>query len=106
MPKDKPLKSAYELAMERLRAKDREDGVDESEPLTDEQKDEIARLRQDAKAKRAEMEILHRKNLQASAGDPEATQKLEEGYRTDRSRVDSRLESAIAKVKGHRGSRD
>ncbi len=36
MPDDAP-KSAYEIAMERLRRKDREEGVAER-PLTDEQK--------------------------------------------------------------------
>lgn len=99
MPDDKPLKSAYELAMDRLRAKDREEGVEETGPLTDEQKEEIARLRQEAKAKLAEMEILHRKNLEKAASDLDEIRKVEEAYRIDRGRVESRLESAIAKVR-------
>ena len=44
MPSDGP-KSAYELAMERLRQKDREAGVEER-PLTDQQKAAIAEARQ------------------------------------------------------------
>ena len=99
---DEPLKSAYELAMERLRAKDKEAGVEETRPLSEGQKQEIARLRQEAQAKLAELEILHRKAAAALRYDPakpDAASTLEEQYRTDRARVDSRLESAIAKVK-------
>lgn len=96
---DKPLKSAYELAMERLKAKDREEGVEESGPLSKKQKERIAELRQEAQAKLAELEILHQKNLAGTPRDPDEVQKLEENYRTDRARVDSRLESAIARVK-------
>jgi uncharacterized protein YecT (DUF1311 family) len=99
MSTDKPLKSAYELAMERLKTKDREEGVAEAKPLTAAQKARIAELRQEAQAKLAEMEILHRKNLEAAGGDPAAVLKSEDNYRTDRARVESRLESALAKVK-------
>lgn len=99
MPEDKPLKSAYELAMERLRAKDREEGVDEGPPLTRAQKERIAELRREAGAKLAELEILHKKNLAATLGDPEAIAKLEESYQTDRSRVASRRDDAIARVR-------
>jgi hypothetical protein len=99
---DEPLKSAYELAMERLRAKDRQAGVEEERPLSEAQKQEIARLRQEAQAKLAEIEILHKKARAGFTYDPtkpDAAGTLEERYRTDRARVESRLESAIAKVK-------
>lgn len=99
MPEDEPLKSAYELAMERLRAEDREAGVEEEKPLTDEQKQEIARLRQEAKAKLAELEILHRDAAGAAADDPEKLQKVKEQNRIDRERVESRLESTVARVR-------
>jgi septal ring factor EnvC (AmiA/AmiB activator) len=95
---DQPLKSAYELAMERLNKRDREEGVEQEQPLTADQKKEIARLRQEAQAKLAEIEILHRKQRSAEA-DPEKLAKLDEHYQTDRRRVESRLESAIARVK-------
>ena len=94
-----PLKSAYELAMERLKAKDRDEGVKASGPLTGAQKSRIAELRQEAQAKLAELEILHKKNLAGTRGDPDEVKKIEDHYRTDRSRVESRLESAIARVK-------
>jgi hypothetical protein len=99
---DEPLKSAYELAMDRLRAKDKEAGVEEAKPLTGAQKEAIATLRQEAQAKLAELEILHRKARAALTYDPakpDAASTLEERYATDRARVESRLESAIAKVK-------
>jgi len=100
MAKEEPLKSAYELAMERLRAKDREAGVDEPLRLTDDQKETIAELRQTAKAKLAEIEIMHRNQMAAAvAGDPEEIAKIEERLRVDRGRVESKLESDIALVK-------
>jgi hypothetical protein len=101
MPEE-PLKSAYELAMERLRAKDKDAGIEEERPLTEAQKEEIARLRKDAQAKLAELEILHRKAVAGLTYDPakpDAASTLEERYRTDRARVESRLESSIEKVK-------
>jgi hypothetical protein len=105
MPDDK-LKSSYELAMERLRRKDREEGVDETRPLTATQKERIAELRRDAQAKLAELEILHRKNLVDGRDDPGTTAKLEDNYRTDRARIASRLDSAIARVRDGRSETD
>lgn len=99
MSEEPPLKSAYELAMDRLRAKDEAEGVQETRPLSAADKARIADVRQEAQAKLAELEILHRKKLEGTGGDPEAIAKIEEHYRTDRSRVESRMESAIAKVK-------
>ena len=99
MKEDQPLKSAYELAMERLRNRDKEEGIEDSKPLTGTQKEEIARLRQEARAKLAELEILHRKSLVTTGGDPAKIAEIEGKYRIDRERVESRLESAIARVR-------
>ena len=98
MSDDAPLKSAYELAMERLQDRDRDEGVEQTEPLTDEQKQAITELRSQAQAKLAEAEILHKKDLTA-ADDPEKLTQLEEHYETDRRRIDSSLASAIARVR-------
>ncbi len=95
---DAPLKSAYELAMERLR----EQGAAEPQPLTDEQKQEIAQLRSEARAKLAEMEIMHEKERAEAGPEPEKLQELEEHYRIDRKRVESGLESKVTRIK--RGS--
>jgi len=99
MAKEKGLRSAYELAMERLQKEDQEAGIERQEPLTRQQKETIADLRQRAKAKLAELEILHRKELVAAAQDPEQLTKAEEQYETDRRRVESSLETAVARVR-------
>ena len=99
MTDDAPLKSAYELAMERLQDRDREQGLEQAAPLTDEQKEAIAELRRQAEAKLAELQILHHKNCSSAMADPEQLTKLEEQYETDRRRAESSLESAIARVR-------
>jgi hypothetical protein len=99
MPDDAPLKSAYDIAMERLRAKDHEQGLPERKPLTATQKKKIAGLRKEAEAKLAELEIMHRENLESTAGDPEKIKELEEHYAIDRGRIQSTLESAISRIK-------
>jgi hypothetical protein len=95
MPDDKSLKSAYELAMERLKRSDAEAGV-ESRRLTDEQKAAIADLKRFYEAKLAEQELLHQSALRKTP-DPEARAALDEDYRRERARLaaerDARLES-------------
>ena len=55
MPDDKPMKSSYELAMERLRKKDQEAGV-EAKPVSETQKAAIAEIRNFYEAKMAEQD--------------------------------------------------
>jgi hypothetical protein len=93
MSKDEAPKSAYELAMERLRKQDREAGIEER-AVTDEQKAAIAEVRQVYEAKLAEREILHRANLRKAA-DPAAFEVLEEEYRRDRERIASERDRKI-----------
>ena len=92
------LKSAYELAIERLREQDRERGVAPARTLTDAEKRQIAELRQTAKAKLAQLEIMHRREL-ADAKDAEEASRLREEYETDRARVQRRLEDAVEKIR-------
>lgn len=96
---DEP-KSALELAMERLRKKDREDGVEER-PVTDEQRAAIAEVRSVFGAKLAEREIFHRDALR-KARDPEAVAVLEEEYRRDRERLASERDRKIAEARAGR----
>ena len=77
---DEGPKSAFELAMERLRQKDKEGGVVER-PLTDAQKAAIAEARRVHDAKVAEREILHRDALRKATSHEEAT-KLGRSWRT------------------------
>jgi delta 1-pyrroline-5-carboxylate dehydrogenase len=78
-------KSAYELAMERLRQKDKEASVDDR-PLTDEQKAAIADARQFYTAKVAEREILHQAALR-KATTYEEVERLNEEFRRDKDRL-------------------
>jgi len=94
---DKPLKSSLELAMERLKKKDAEDGV-ESVPLTDGQKADIAEARNFYEAKLAEQEVLHQSKLRAVA-DPAERDALEQGYRRERERLTSERDAKIARIR-------
>jgi hypothetical protein len=78
-------KSAFELAMERLRLKDKEAGVDEH-PLTDTQKAAIAEARQVYEARVAEREILHQAALR-KATTYEEVERLNEEFRRDKDRL-------------------
>ena len=96
MPSDGP-KSAYELAMERLRQKDREAGVEER-PLTERQKTAIAEARQVYQARMAEREILYRDALH-KAQSREEVEKLEAEVSRDRDRLASDRDRKIAEIK-------
>lgn len=90
-------KSAFELAMERLRQKDRDAGVAER-PLTDEQKAKIAEIRSFYDAKLAEREILHRDSLRKAQSHEEIA-KLNEELQQDRDRFTRERERKIADVR-------
>jgi hypothetical protein len=90
-------KSAYELAMERLRQKDREAGVEER-PLSDQQKAAIADARQVYQARMAEREILHRDAMR-KAQTPEEVEKLESEVARDRDRLANDRDRKIAEIK-------
>ena len=95
------LKSSYELAMEKLRARDKEQGVADGGALSDDQKARIAELRSQAKAKLAELEILWkpRRDKLLYEGDPEALQKAEQTYVAERARVEEKAEASIEKIR-------
>lgn len=93
---DEP-KSAYELAMERLRRKDRETGVEER-AVTEEQKAAIAELRSLYESKLAEHEIHHQAAL-ARTPDPEAREVLAQEYRRDRERLAAERDRRIDEVR-------
>lgn len=91
-----PPKSAYELAMERLRAADPKDA--KAKPLTAKQKDEIAEVRRVAKARLAEREILHQ-DAMARIDDPAAREQAENEYRTDRRRIDEDCDKKVEAIR-------
>jgi hypothetical protein len=96
MSDDRP-KSAFDLAMERLRQKDKEASIDDR-PLTDEQKAAIAEARQFYKAKVAEREILHQAALRA-AGTHEEIERQNEELRRDQERLANDRDHKIAEIR-------
>ncbi len=94
------MKTAYELAMEKLRKKDAASG-DASAPLTDAQKAAIAEIRKVQGARRAEREILHKADVRKARarGDAEALAKLEEDYRRELQKLEEETEAKVAAVR-------
>jgi hypothetical protein len=94
------MKSAYELAMERL---------NKSQPtakITDEQKKKLAELDSKYAAKIAEREIFLKGALQKAAekGDPEEYQQLEQQMVRDRKALSSELEEKKENIRKASGS--
>src|SRR2546423_41256 len=90
-------KSAYELAMERLKKKDADEGV-ERKPITDAQKAAIAEIRTFYESNLAEVDLLLLGRMRASFS-PAERHKLEEEYRRDRERLTNERESKIEKAR-------
>lgn len=101
MSSDGP-KSAFELAMERLRQKDKEASVDDR-PLTDDQKAAIVDARQFYTAKVAEREILHQAAL-PGVRTHEELERLNEELRRDRERLATDRDRKIAEIRGKKPS--
>ena len=93
------MKSAYELAMERLQQQDRKKGVAKRKALSPEQKERIAALRREADAKKAELRILREQRFAEVARDPGKLSEEEAHYETDLRRVDSWLEEKLKEVR-------
>ncbi len=98
MGKDKTtgMKSAYELALERLESRGIERPSEDA--LTDEVRERMAEARRKAEAKAAELEILHRDRL-AKLPDPAARQEEEEDYRRERRRIEEHRDREIEKLR-------
>jgi phosphate starvation-inducible protein PhoH len=91
------MKSAYELAMERLKAADPETARE----LTGEQKKQLAEIDQRYKAKLAEREIFLRQQIAAAqaAGQAEELVKLNEQVRRERTRIEEEREDEKNKIR-------
>ncbi len=94
---DDAPKSALELAMERLRKKDAEQGVSDRS-LSEDQKAEIATVRQNYAAKLAQEDILVKSRL-ATLREYEERQKLEEGHRREMQRLNDERDRKIEKIR-------
>jgi len=93
-------KSAFEIAMEKLRTKDIESGEAPSRKLKPAEKRKIAEIRSFYEAKIAEREILHRSEMRGRIDDPAKIEEIEANYRTDRRRLESERDEKIAKIRG------
>src|ERR1700730_13612896 len=99
---DQGPKSSYELAMERLRQKDKDASV-EDRPLSEDQKAAIAEARQFHTAKIAELDILHQAAL-AGAASHEEVQRLNDNLRRDKERLAGERDRKIAQIRRQEAS--
>lgn len=91
------MKSAYELAMERLAKSDPES----SRPLTAEQKDRLAGIDRVYKGKLAEREIFLKKQLNdaLAAGKAEEYEKIQQQLVNERARIEEEREEEKERVR-------
>lgn len=94
------MKSAYELALERLEKQ----GIKrpEDSTLTDDDRRAMADIRSRAEARLAELEILRRDKLN-KAGDPVKRQEEEEHYQLERRRIEDDRDRKIEAIRKARG---
>ena len=90
-------KSAYELAMEKLKQQDEAAGVEAVE-LTPAQIEAIAEARKTCEARIAECRILHQSAL-AGAADLQALQEIEANHRRDLARFASDRDKRIERIR-------
>ena len=90
------MKSAYELALERLEKQ----GIERprEETFGDELREKIAEARRKAEAKLAELEILHQNRLKTIL-EPAKRQEEEEEYVRERRRIEDERERKIAELR-------
>ena len=90
------MKSAYELAMERLKAAE-----PDAAPLTTEQKERLAELDVRYKAKIAEREVFLRKALDEAAerGEAEEVEQISRQMANERARLEDEREAEKERVR-------
>jgi hypothetical protein len=90
------MKSAYELALERLE----QQGIERprEEALTDETRARMAEARRQAEAKLAELEILHHDRLSRMI-DPAERDKEDEEYARERRRIEEARDRKLAELR-------
>jgi hypothetical protein len=92
------MKSAYELALERLEKQ----GIDRPREgsLSDEVRAQMAEVRSKAEARTAELEILHKNRLK-SVFDPMKRQEDEDEYVRERRRIEEDRDRKLDQLRGH-----
>lgn len=100
MPDNAAPKTSVELAMERLRKKDADEGVI-TQPMTDEQKRALAEVRSLYDSKLAEQDILQQsatRRLQLGA-EPAALDEVARQFRRERERLTSERDARLDKIR-------
>jgi hypothetical protein len=97
--KSRGIKSAYELALERLDAQ----GIERPREarLSDDTKRAIAEARKLIEAKLAELDILHRDKMQRLE-DPAKREEQEEYYRLERERIRAEGEARVGDLRAEK----
>jgi DNA helicase IV len=90
------MKSAYELALERLEKQ----GIERPREaaLSEEVRERMAEVRRQAEAKLAELEILHRDRVKG-VWDPAKRQEEEEDYVRERRRIEDERDRKLARLR-------
>jgi hypothetical protein len=96
------MKSAYELAMERLQQED----PASAQPLTDEQKEALAEVNAKFRARKAEREVFLQKQILEARNkrDLKELDMLETQLRNERLRLDDECEAAKNKIRDSNAS--
>ena len=97
MSDDQAPKSAYEVAMERLRKQDEAAGV-EHQVLTDSQKAAITEVRSLYGARLAQADLDHQERVRV-VFDPAVHEALDVEYRRERERLTSEMDAKIEKAR-------
>jgi hypothetical protein len=90
-------KSAYELAMERLRKKDAEQGIT-TRRLSDEEKAAIAEVRNLYEARLAQEDVLYQSKIRTIV-DPAEREETERRFRRERERLTTERDAKIEKIR-------
>jgi hypothetical protein len=99
MSNDNAPKTSFELAMERLRKQDADEGVS-AQPLTDEQKNSIAEVRSLYNARIAEQDVLQQSAMKGRIGfDPTELDEVSRPFRRERERLASERDRKVEKIR-------
>ena len=90
------MKSAYELALERLERQ----GIERprEEGFSEEKRTQIAEVRRQAEAKLAELEILHQDRMKTA--NPANRQEDEDDYHRERRRIEDDRDRKVEELRG------
>jgi hypothetical protein len=92
-------KTSFELAMERLRKQDAEEGVT-TRPMTDQQKNAIAEVRNFYDSKLAEQDILQQSAMKGPLGaDLAELEAVGQQFRRERERLASERDAKVEKIR-------